>query len=114
MKASKATVRARVEDLARVIIDGATPWQIRQYVSEQEKAAAPPWTRPEGHKGLSGRQIQRYSDRAEGLIAESTRTDSEKLSRRHQAQRQGLYTRALNKGDERTALARIFHQLCGS
>jgi hypothetical protein len=107
MKASKATVRARVEDLARVILDGATPWQIRQYVSEQEAAGAPPWTRPEGHKGLSARQIQRYCDRADGLLAESCVADREKLLRQHVARRQGLYARAVNKGDERSALAAL-------
>ena len=105
MKASKATVRARVEDLARVILDGATPWQIRQYVTDQEAAKAPPWTRPEGCKGLSSRQIHRYCERADALIAESYETDREKLLRRHMAQRQNLYARALQKGDDRTALA---------
>jgi hypothetical protein len=105
MKASKRTIRARVEDLARVILDGATPWQIRQYVAEREAAGEEPWTRPEGRKGLSARQIERYADRADELLADACAADRKKLLRRHVAQRQGLFARAVNKGDERTALA---------
>src|SRR5262249_14722515 len=105
MKANKATVRARVEDILRVLLDGAQPWQIRQYVAEQEAAGEPPWTVPEGGKPLSERQIRRYCDQADRLIASACRTHRKKLLRRHVARRESLYARAVNKGDERTALA---------
>jgi hypothetical protein len=105
MKASKATVRARVDDILRVIVDGAEPWQIGPYVAEQEQAGAAPWTVPDGGKPLSRRQIRRYVSWAERLMAASPRTDREKLLRKHEAQRRNLYARAVNKGDERTALA---------
>jgi hypothetical protein len=105
MKASKATVRQRVDDILRVILDGAEPWQIRPYVAEQEQAGAAPWTVPDGGKPLSRRQIRRYISWAERLMAASSRTDREKLLRKHEAQRRNLFARALNKGDERTALS---------
>jgi hypothetical protein len=74
-------------------------------VAEQERAGAAPWALPEGGKPLSRRQIRRYAGWAERLLAAASRTDREKALRKHKAQRQGLYARAVNKGDERTALA---------
>src|SRR5271165_7147190 len=105
MKASKATVRQRVDDILRVILDGAEPWQIGPYVAEQEQASAAPWTVPDGGKPLSRWQIRRYIGWAERLMAASSRTDRAKLLRKHEAQRRNLFARAVNKGDERTALA---------
>jgi hypothetical protein len=105
MKATKATVRARVDDILRVILDGAEPWQIGPYVAEQEQAGAAPWTVPEGGKPLSRRQIRRYVSWAERLLAASCRTDRDKLLRKHAAQRRNLYARALNSGQLNVALA---------
>jgi hypothetical protein len=105
MKATAATIRARVEDVLRILLDGAQPWDIRQYVSGREAAGAPPWAVPQGSKPLSERQIRRYCDQADRLIAESCRTHRKQLLRRHLAQRRNLLARALNIGDLRTALA---------
>jgi hypothetical protein len=107
MKATAATARARVDDLLQVILDGAAPFQIRQYVAEKEQAGEPPWAIPEGGKPLSERQLRRYVGRAERLLEESCRTGRQKLLRRHLAQRRNLFARALSKGDERTALAAL-------
>jgi hypothetical protein len=104
-KATKATARARVEDCARVIIDGAQFFQIREYVRERERDHADPWGVPEGGKPLSDSQIRRYCQRAEQLIGESCKADREATIRRHLAQRRALFARAVAKGDERTALA---------
>jgi hypothetical protein len=105
MKASKATTRARIEDIARVIIGGAVPFQIGPYVAEMEAKGEPPWTIPPDGKPLSRRQIRRYIRWAERLMAQACRTDTEKLLREHIARRLNLYSRAINKGDDRTALA---------
>jgi hypothetical protein len=105
MKATAATIRARVDDILRILLDGAEPWDVRQYVAEKEAAGEPPWTVPEGGKPLSERQLRRYCARADKLLGESCRTNRKKLIRRHMAQRRSLYARAVSKGDERTALA---------
>src|SRR5262245_5408513 len=104
-KASKATVQARVEDILRVLLDGAQPWDVRQYVSEKETAGEEPWKLAEGQRPLSERQLRRYVVRAEKLLAESCRTSRKKLLRRHLAQRRALFARAVNQGDVRAALA---------
>ena len=73
MKADKATIRARVDDILRVILDGAQPWDIRQYVSQRQAAGEPPWTIPEGGNPLSERQIRRYCDIADRWMARASR-----------------------------------------
>ncbi len=105
MKADKVTVQARIEDVARVLLDGAMPFQIGPYVSGQETAGEPPWTLPEGAKPLSSRHIRRLVRRAEALIAEAARTNRKRLLQRHLAQRRALYARAVAAGDVRAALA---------
>src|SRR5262245_17333502 len=105
MKATAATIRARVDDILRVLLDGAQPWDIRQYVSERETSGEAPWTVADGSKPLSERQISRYIRRAERQMAEGARTNRKRLMRYHVARRQALYARSVNKGDERTALA---------
>jgi hypothetical protein len=105
MRATDPIIRQRVEDVLRIRLDGAEGWDVRRYVAEQEAAGAAPWTVPEGGKPLSERQIRNYVAAADRLIDESCRQSRKKLLRRHQAQRRNLYARAVNKGDERTALA---------
>jgi hypothetical protein len=98
MRATEATIRARVDDILRVLLDGAQPWDIRQYVADQVAKGEPPWTVPDGGKPLSERQIRRYCDRADKLIAESCRTNRKKLLRRHLAQLRALSARAVASG----------------
>jgi hypothetical protein len=105
MRATNPILRQRIEDVLRIRLDGAEGWDVRRYVAEQEAAGEPPWTIPEGGKPLSERQIRNYVAAADRLMDESCRQSRKKVLRRHLAQRRALYARALNKGDERTALA---------
>jgi predicted phage terminase large subunit-like protein len=105
MRATEPIIRQRVEDVLRIRLDGAEGWDVRRYVAEQEAAGAPPWTIPEGGKPLSERQIRYYVAAADKLMDESCRQSRRKRLRRHLAQRRALFARAVNKGDERTALA---------
>jgi hypothetical protein len=105
MKADKATIRARVDDILRVILDGAQPWDIRQYVSQRQAAGEPPWTIPEGGNPLSERQIRRYCDIADRWMARASRTHRRNLFRRHVARRERLYGWAVAAGQLNVALA---------
>jgi hypothetical protein len=105
MKASKATVQARVEEVLRIRLDGAEFWDVREYAREKEQEPGTAWTLPEGGKPLSDGQLWRYIARADRLMAESCRASRKKLLRRHQTQRRNLYAKAVSAGDYRTALA---------
>jgi hypothetical protein len=105
MRATDPIIRQRIEDVLRIRLDGAEGWDVRRYVAKQEAVGAAPWTVPEGGKPLSERQKRNYVTAADKLIDESCRQSRKKLLRRHLAQRRNLYARAVNKGDERTALA---------
>ena len=104
-KATKGTVEARVADVLRVRLDGGQFFQIREYVREMEAKGEAPWAVPEGGKPLSDSQLRRYSRRADSAMAEASRASRGKLFREHVSRRLNLYARAINKGDERTALA---------
>jgi hypothetical protein len=105
MKATAATIQARVEDILRIRLDGAQPWDVREYVRAREKEGAEPWAIPAGGKPLSDSQLRRYGQRADELVRDSCRANRGKLLREHIAQRRSLYARAVNAGDIRTALA---------
>jgi hypothetical protein len=102
---TRATIDARTEEVLRLVLDGAQPWDLRQYVSEQQAVKGSPWELHEGDRPLSDRQLQRYAVAAEKRIAESHRTSRRKLLRRHLAQRRNLFAKAVTTGDLRTALA---------
>jgi hypothetical protein len=104
-KATAETVKARIFDVVRLMLDGAQPWDVTAYVSEQEAKGEAPWTIPPCGKPLCERTIRRYCRRAEQVIGAGCQADREALVRRHIAQRRQLYARAVAKGDERTALA---------
>lgn len=107
-QASAAVVRQRVEELVRVLLDGAVEsWDVCEFVREQEKEAGSVWEVKEGEKPLSYSQIRRYVVKADKLIADSCRASRKKLLRRHLAQRRNLYAKAVSQGDMRTALAVI-------
>jgi hypothetical protein len=105
MKATKATIRARVEDILRLRLDGAEFWDVRRYVAEKEQAAEPPWAIPAGGKPVSERQLWRYIEQSDRLMAVSSETDRKKRLRVHLARRKSLYVRAVAAGDVRAALA---------
>jgi hypothetical protein len=105
-KPSKAIVQRRVEEVLRIILDGAEAlWDVREYVREKEQEAGSAWELPAGAKPLSDSQLFRYIARANRLIAESCRASRKKLLRRHLAQRRNLYAKAVSQGDVRAALA---------
>ena len=93
MKATKETIRQRVDDILRVRLDGAEFPDVRQYVAEREAAGEPPWTIPESGKPLSERQLWRYVAQSDLLLKESALTNRKKRLRLHLARRKGLYAR---------------------
>jgi hypothetical protein len=105
-RAPKELVDARVQDLLRIILDGAEEgWDLCEFVREREAEEGSPWHLAEGEKPLSYSQIRRYAARAERLIAESCRASRKRLLRRHLARRRNLYAKACLQGDVRAALA---------
>jgi hypothetical protein len=105
MKATKAQVQMRVEEVLTIRLDGAEFWHVREYAREKEKKEGSAWHLAEGQNPLSDGQLWRYIGKADKMIAESCRASRKKLLRRHLAQRRNLYGKAVNQGDLRTALA---------
>jgi hypothetical protein len=106
-KTTKAIVARRIEELLRILLDGAEWWDVCEYVREKEAEDGSAWEVPPDGKPLSHSQIRRYMARATTLIAESCRASRKKLLRRHLAQRRNLYAKAVAQGDVRAALACI-------
>jgi hypothetical protein len=105
MKATKAIVQQRVEELLRIRLDGGAFWTIREYVREKEAEEGSPFHLAEGQKPLSDSQLWRYLAQADRLIKETCRREREGLLALHLAQRQRLFRRAVEKDDQKTALA---------
>ena len=105
MKANKATIRARVDDVYRIRLDGAEFPDILQYVAEREAAGEAPWAMPDGGKPLSERQLWRYVAQSDRLLKESALTNRKKRLRLHFARRKSLYARAIATGQLNVALA---------
>jgi hypothetical protein len=105
MKASKAIVQKRVEEVLAIRLDGAEFWDVREFVREQEQEEGSAWHLTEGQKPLSDSQIWRYLAKADKMVAESCRASRKKLLRRHLAQRRNLYAKAVSQGDVKAALA---------
>src|SRR5262245_9938503 len=105
MRATKATVQRRVEEVLRIRLDGAEFWDVREYAREKEQEAGSAWELKYGGKPLSDGQLWRYIGRADRMVAESCRAHGKKLLRRHLAKRRNLYAKAVLAGDHRTALA---------
>ncbi len=105
-QASAAVVARRVEELVRVLLDGAEEsWDVCEFVRDQEKEPGSAWEVKDGEKPLSYSQIRRYVVKADKLIGESCRASRKKLLRRHLAKRRNLYAKAVSQGDVRAALA---------
>jgi hypothetical protein len=105
MKATRAQVQARVEEVLAIRLDGAEFWHVRESAREKEREEGSPWHLRDGQKPLSDGQLWRYIGMADRLIAESCRASRKKLLRRHLARRRNLYGKALSAGDYRAALA---------
>ena len=104
-RATNTTREARIEAIVRIKLDGAEPWDVRQFVAVSEKAGESPWTMGRGKKPLSDRQIRRYCALADERIAECVRTLNPEAFHLHLAKRHRLYAKAVQAGDLRTALA---------
>jgi len=91
MKAEKAEIARRIDEVLRIIVDGAEFHDIVQYAAEKQ------W-------GVKERQLRNYIAKANDLLAQRRERDRDKLLARHIAQRRNLYARALNAADYRTAL----------
>jgi hypothetical protein len=107
MKATKATIQARVDDILRIRLDGAAFHDVRQYVAEQEAKGERPWKVPEGGGPLSERQLWRYVGQADELLAVSLATQRKKRRRLHLGRREKVFARAMQASDLRTALAAL-------
>ncbi|HVK12876.1 MAG TPA: hypothetical protein VM597_29255 [Gemmataceae bacterium] len=101
VKPTKAQVRARVEELLRIRLDGAELWDISEYVGQKAAEPGSVWA---GCK-LGRSQIYLYMRKVDALIAESTRGDRDKTIADHLAKRRNLYAKAVSSGDFRTALS---------
>jgi hypothetical protein len=105
MKATKAIVQLRVDEILAIRLDGAEFWDVREYAREKEQEDGSPWKLDEGQKPLCDGQLWRYIARADKMIGESCRASRKKLLRRHLAQRRSLYAKSVSSGDFRAALA---------
>ena len=94
MKADKATIRKRVEEVLKLRLVGADFVGIRQYASAQE----PPWN-------VSDRQLWRYIRMGDYLLHLTLERDRQRLLNRHIAQRRALFGKAVSAGDLRAALS---------
>jgi hypothetical protein len=104
-RASDAKIAQRVAVILQLKLDGAEPWNIRDFVSAKEQAGEPPWTMDADQKPLSDSTIRRYIAAADERICEESLSQEKTAMHRHLCQRRGLYARALEAGELGTALA---------
>jgi hypothetical protein len=98
MKATKAVIRQRVEQVMKIRLLGGEFHDIRQYAAENEPETGRPWK-------LSDRQLWRYVQASDLLLEKYLEHDRGKLFNRHIGQRRALFARAVEAADWRTALA---------
>jgi hypothetical protein len=104
-QATAAIVKLRVQAVLELRLAGMEGWNVRRFVAEQEAAGVVPWIVPEGSKPLSERQIRNYVTAADRAIEEEIRHSRHKFLIQHLAMRKKLYRRAVEKDDQKTALA---------
>jgi len=92
MKATKAEIQKRVDEIWQIRLAGAQFVDIRQYAAENG------WE-------VSDRQLWRYIRKSDQLLARTLERDREKLFNLHVAKRHMLFARAMQVSDYRTALA---------
>jgi hypothetical protein len=86
MKATKAEISKRVNEVLEIRISGAEFHDILQYSSEHG------WN-------VGERQLWNYIHAADKLLVERLEKDRDRIFARHVAQRRALYARCLNVGD---------------
>jgi hypothetical protein len=91
-RATAAGVKLRVEQVLRLLLDGAQFHDVCQFATENG------WV-------LKERQVRRYMAKANDLLVLRQKDGRRKALARHSARREALYARALKAGDYRTALA---------
>jgi hypothetical protein len=102
---TKEQVDARVNELLRVMLDGAERWDLVDFVRQREKEEGSPWFISEGSDPLCYAQIRKYVGKAHKEIAKAGQGDRAELIRAHVAKRRNLYAKAVAMGDIRAALA---------
>jgi hypothetical protein len=107
MKATKAIVRQRTEEILGLRLDGASGLDVLQYVAEKQQEGAPPWTVPEGARPIAERTVWWYIHKADQLLAEHFRNERgrQRRLRLHLARRENLYAKSVLAGDYRAALS---------
>ncbi len=91
-RADAAEVARRVDEVLRLLLDGAAHHDVVTYASEKG------W-------GVNDRQVRTYIQRADALLVERLDKKRKPVIARGVAQRQALFARAINAADYRTALA---------
>jgi hypothetical protein len=104
-RASKAQMLLRLTEVWRVRLDGASIIDVAEYVAEKEQEDGSPWKLAEGEPPLSRRQIERFVQRVDEMIAVSTRERRRQSLAKRLSRREHMYGKAMNAGDVRTALA---------
>jgi hypothetical protein len=92
MKSDQLTIRQRVEEIYQIRLRGALWADIRQHASDKG------W-------GVSDRQLRRYVEQSDELIAEAAEPDRRKLLNRAVAQREVVYAHCMAVADYSTARA---------
>lgn len=99
-------VEDRTAEVLQLRLDGATRWDILQYVAEKEKDSEPNhWSLKPRERPMSSRQVENYiaaADKHVRALAARLRTDA---MDRHLAQRQARYAACVLAGDNANALA---------
>jgi hypothetical protein len=96
MKATKATIRARVNEVLRLRIAGAQFQDIRDYANAPDRDGGP-WN-------VSDSQLRRYIAASDQLLDQTLEKKRERLFNLHVARRSALYARAVKADDWRAAL----------
>ena len=104
-KATNAQTAQRIDELASLILDGASRRDIVAYVREQEKEIGSAWAVSEGEKGLCDSMIRRLTARATDAIVSSLERSRRRNIAVGVARRERLYATAVNQNDVKTALA---------
>lgn len=99
-------VEARLAEVLQLRLDGASRWDVCQYVSEKEQDSEPShWSLKARERPMSTRQVERYIAEADRAVRELAARLRESAMDRHLAQRQARYASCVLAGDNATALA---------
>jgi hypothetical protein len=108
-------LQQRPEEILEIRLCGATFYDVRRDVAENETAGEAPWTIPLDGRPVSERTLWRYIKQTDGMIAQTCREGRKKPLQRRPAQLRNLLAKCVNMGDMRAALACLDSEakLCG-